>query len=660
MAKEIEAFTGYPTRIVWMQDTGTPQGGDYKGIGKHQRLKVFCTEEGRPRVLHHQEGMNYYKPLITPSGETVVFSNVHTRNIYRIPWEGGEPEQITAGRALATWKHTETGEDWIYFTRKDQGENEPNRLFRRPVGGREAHEELLWDRTNIDQMQISADGNLLAVEFHWPDVGFIDLTTGHWQRLAKGCWPGMAPDNSYLLFIFTGTHRAVEMFSLLDEERWATVVNNHPDLSGKRAYHPQWSNHPDFISMTGPYAGQFWENRTAVNLFLARFNQDRTAFDAHLKITDNGVMDIMPYVWINHGMTWEPRDPPGLPKDTFAEDRTALWPATRDHLVFLWRDLASNNEFHSTLHQGPRTARLTARDSARFGSSLEMLPEGGWFETNVPSKALAAKLSDASDLTVDMVVHFDSSPEFGELREVFQFFDEADGSTITLAIREGEWVLKFKDHDQEVFEITHPVKGDLKQELRGKAAHVGFRLNSHSMALFTEGRFQQSKALASGLRNWRKPVLKIGGNNSAPVGISHLSVVTLPLPDYMLIASATAALNEVKERQTEKPEAITLRARVAVASETPDPGGIEPYRRALVSHEYEVLEVAEGDYSSDRIVVAHWALMDGQVREEGRREAGQELWMRVEPQADHPQLEGEFMVTGDEDIFLEPYYQVDF
>ncbi len=663
-ADELENLTGYPARLTWIQDTGTPGGGDYQATGTHHRLKVFCTREGRPRVLHHREGMNYYSPLITSDGQHVVFSNRHEETIYVIPWQGGEPEPVAEGRALAIWNHPETGEDWVYLIR-DPGDGEENRhLYRRPLfqnGGETPHEEFLWDTTRIGRLQVSADGNMLAAEFDWPATGYIDLASGQWERVANGCWPAMAPDNSYLMWVFTGTHRAMEMFSLPDNRRWTVTINQHDKLAGMRTYHPQWSNHPDFIVLTGPYEGQFWEQRERVNIFVAQFNEERTQLKNHLQVTDNGVMDIMPSLWIAHDETWEPREEAGLGKAPPDQAAPEAWPTIREHKVFLWRDHGSNNDFHSSLYHASRTGQVRARQYARFGRMLEMRLHGGWFDLEISPSRLADKLQQTSELTIEMLVH---QQDYGTADEVsgqiFQTFDAAGSAGLVLGADEKNWTLLARDGTGAETHTAHPKATELGANGSAATNHVALRISGNSVDLAVDGEWIGRAEVDLGLANWKTPTLRAGGESAAPVGLSHLSAIALALPDFMIAESANASLSDHREKEFRAPESILLRARVAVASETPDPGGIEPYRRALVSHEYEVLEVAEGDYSSDRIVVAHWALMDGQVREEGRRETGQELWMRVEPQADHPQLEGEFMVTGDEDIFLEPYYQVDF
>ena len=52
-----------------------------------------------------------------------------------------------------------------------------------------------------------ADGTRAAGLWPWGKAGMLDLTSGKLTTRGKGCWTAMAPDDSYLMWIFDGAHK---------------------------------------------------------------------------------------------------------------------------------------------------------------------------------------------------------------------------------------------------------------------------------------------------------------------------------------------------------------------------------------------------------------------------------------------------------------------
>lgn len=303
--EDLEEFLGFPARVVWVQDTGSPGGGDYQATGnKNLRLMGLDSKDGIERILYEPTEGNIHGPRFAPDGESVFFSDRQQGQIFQLDWPDGQPVHFGPGKVLATWQDTSTQQTWIYYTRAS-GEKGKEPLFRRPIGnaaGTSGKEELVWDKTPVNRLDISADGRILGVEFTWPESGIIDLATGQWERLGTGCLPSLAPDNSYLYWIFTGTHRSVDLFSLRQGQRWNSPLTRHPDLEGRRIYHPRWTNHPRFMVFNGPFRTEFWANRNEVDLFLGRWDEDYRSLSDWFRLTNNSLMDTMPDVWINHNL----------------------------------------------------------------------------------------------------------------------------------------------------------------------------------------------------------------------------------------------------------------------------------------------------------------------------------------------------------------------
>lgn len=103
---------------------------------------------------------------------------------------------------------------------------------------------------------------------------------------------------------------------------------------------------------------------------------------------------------------------------------------------------------------------------------------------------------------------------------------------------------------------------------------------------------------------------------------------------------------------------VIVEARLAKTPSIPTPASIEPYRHALVVHEYDVTRVVEGAYSEKRIIVAHWVIRDGKVLPDARRQAGATATLTLERFDAHPELEGERVISASDTPKGTLYYAV--
>jgi hypothetical protein len=91
---------------------------------------------------------------------------------------------------------------------------------------------------------------------------------------------------------------------------------------------------------------------------------------------------------------------------------------------------------------------------------------------------------------------------------------------------------------------------------------------------------------------------------------------------------------------------IVVEARLLKTPTIPSPASIEPYRHALVVHEYEVTRVVEGSLGEKRLIAAHWAIRDGKVLPDAHRQAGATGTLTLERFDAHPELEGERVISA--------------
>ena len=103
---------------------------------------------------------------------------------------------------------------------------------------------------------------------------------------------------------------------------------------------------------------------------------------------------------------------------------------------------------------------------------------------------------------------------------------------------------------------------------------------------------------------------------------------------------------------------LVVEARTRSDVPVPTPQSIAPYRNGLQALEYEVLDVIEGRYDADILVIAHWVIRDREVLPEAERPAGTTHRLTVELYDNHPELEGERLVMDSTAFTLPLYYDV--
>ncbi|MAF10410.1 hypothetical protein CMK11_08160 [Candidatus Poribacteria bacterium] len=284
----VVSLTGARTRLVWVRD----EGGVHAVYG-------FDTEDGRGVRRVVTDVRTYAKPIFTQDGSRVVFTRRSENAVYIVNWDGTGLRKLVSGFASDVWRDPATGVDWLYVRDDDGGGTNPLVRYRlddpsvvetfwrqTPLG----HEQVPWFR-------LSHDGTRAADAFPWPRCGVATLTgEPTWREYTNGCWPSIAPDDSYRMFVFNGDHRTVTMFDADAQNRRTVRINDAPGIDGEEVYYPRWSNHPRFMTMTGPRIG-----KASGELYLGRFNEGFTAMDGWVRITYDNTADMEGDAWIDPG-----------------------------------------------------------------------------------------------------------------------------------------------------------------------------------------------------------------------------------------------------------------------------------------------------------------------------------------------------------------------
>ncbi|MBS0263722.1 MAG: hypothetical protein JSS02_17405, partial [Planctomycetes bacterium] len=305
---DLPTLTGARTRVVWVQDQ-SPNHNDTIALGRELKLMGFDTQDGRGERPILETIQNYSKPLLTPDGQRIVFSDRINKEFFVVNWDGTELRRLGAGFAVEVWSDPTNGTTWVYAcTQVGKSQTINFKSLRRMRLDGKAGWEPVWDKTEIspDNFQLSADGTLAAGEFPWPHGGTLDLVQRATRKRADGCWASLAPDNSYLCWVFDGPHRHVYLYPRDGTAGWKVALNTAPGIGGYEVFHPRWSNHVLYFVMTGPYKVQSNINNIGgggpeVEVYVGKFSDDFRTVAGWSQVTHNTRGDFHPDVWIEGG-----------------------------------------------------------------------------------------------------------------------------------------------------------------------------------------------------------------------------------------------------------------------------------------------------------------------------------------------------------------------
>ena len=301
----LHSLTGTRTRVVWVQDVA--DGTDILSAGDQLILKGYDTHDGLGERAILDTVANYAKPLITPLGHRVVFSDHRKTSTFVVNWDGSELRELGRGFALATWIDSKTGIEWVYMGNGEASTQAPSyqRITRHQLD-RWSVSEVVWDKrpVNNNSFQVSADGRLAGGLFPWPRAGLVELPNGAWHRIGTGCWTGFSGHSASLFWYFDGSHRNLTLVDVERDERWQVNINDAPGIDGYEVYHPRWTNHPLFLVMTGPYSMGDSTNRIRggghqVEIYIGRFASNLASVEKWVQVTFNQHADFYPDAWID-------------------------------------------------------------------------------------------------------------------------------------------------------------------------------------------------------------------------------------------------------------------------------------------------------------------------------------------------------------------------
>lgn len=674
----LEQLTAAQTRVVWLQDHGAT-ANDVLAAGKQLRLMKLDSRDQRGEIALLPELRNYAKPLITPDGQRVVYSDQVTQKFLVVNWDGSGKRVLGDGFAVDVCRDFTDGTDWVYVTKRvGKPDVAVYRNVRRVKLDDPKVSQKVWDVTDIscDNFQLSADLKHAGSDFPWPHGGVANLTAKTWKKLDQGCWASIAPDNSRLSWVLDGPHRHLQFRRPDQAEGWKVNISGAPAVSGAEIFHPRWSNHVRFLALSGPYQINGPINLISgggpqVELHLGRFSPDFRSVEAWHQLTKNSVADFYPDVWIEGGEA-AMIELPGL-KQT-APQTAQEWPAITQDLMFAWSNGAASNQLPPASKRPGSPCQVTAHGPAILGRYFELRPRGGHFTLDGMEPLIRKTLESAGTLSLEVLI---TPEEDAATPASFLEIGTVGNPSLVLSQHQGHlsWRVGLSQGECNV-----PAWQKIDGSTRG-AVHVTCTLTRQKIELFLDGKLVDSSSLMAGVLKLHSGEIRFGGQSwrghMEAIGITDR--VLLP---GEIFRQATAARRRLIGRKSI--DQVKLQVKCIEPSGLPAPRQILPYRRALALDVCEVLSVERIDATNatgnqiqskkitsgseevsaqvkpgDRILVARWVILDGQTIPKAEFKVGATAAWTVEAMSEHPELNSERQVVDTIEVDLPTWYVPD-
>ncbi|MGB8354635.1 MAG: LamG-like jellyroll fold domain-containing protein [Chthoniobacteraceae bacterium] len=681
-ASDVRDFTGAPMRMVWIQDAG-PTACVYSEKPTI-RLMGFDTEDGKgERAILPQIGW-YAKPLLTQDGKRVVFANLADHSIDVVNFDGTGLRQVlknddaykVAERPFlddAVWTDPKSGVTWVYAMATAQRGGQTIPTIRRFQLDHPEVSELIWDKTPVFMFMVSGDGRMASggpVDGGATGQGVFTLPNGTFLTQHNGCWPSMSPDASHRMWVFSGNHKAILLFTPTGPAGHAsmTPISFTPvpglDLVGYvETYHPRWSNNVRFLSMDAEYPNKKWmwtsdtkiPNDVAekVQIYLGRFKDDFSGIERWIQVTHSKGGNYWSNVWIKPSQA----DLDALTAATKSPQEKGNVAPSQKGLVYTWLNGGAGNQIADPVTGAIRQCNGQLNGEARYARGYAMDLTGGFFAPDAAAGPLLAACKASNQFSLEADITPTGVPVTNE-KVIMAFADDLTNANFVLAQQGNQLVLGLKTDGAG----SSPQPIPIASLIQNQPNHIIISYADGRLGCFING--QEAiipNPFHGGLSNWTAQPLIFGdaakGGHNWPGLLEDINFFNRE------ISQPEAKQRYLQERaitKVRKPvETVVVDAKLITRGPPADPKGIAPYRRCLSVSLYQVEKIISGTCPDSKISVAQWSVLDAKVVPGyDRLAAGQTCRIAMEKMDDHPEQESERTFNGDTDAAAQLYYEV--
>lgn len=646
---------GAHVRVVWMQ--ARPQ--DRHFLSNELTLAGYDSKDGKNARTILATPANYFRPQLTGDGTKIVYSSRKTNTIRVVNFDGtGDREVATGGYAIEVWYDAAAKTDYVYMHRQPgsgdftlEGE-----VVRFPLNAPDKT-EVVWNQSAVhwNQFQLSRDGKTAAIEAPWPRCITAAMPNGDWTIFGRGCYPSIAPDNSRLAMHMDGIHKGFVFARPGSDVTWKIPANTAPGFKGRKIHCPHWSNHTQFVTLTGPHpdGSTPGDNENGVEVYLAKFSDDFSRIAGWAKLTTNNVPELYPDAWIAGGdnsavdLAKLPAGKPSVAAATMAD----TWPGSAEGLVWVWDNARADNKVRDAATGKSRGCTAEPQGDAVPGPHATMDLAGGSFvaDDNAEQKAPIAAVRDARAFALELTY----TPPAAVRRPqgaVFALGKPGGPPNLSLGIWRG---------NLGVFVANRIARGgrlggdweNLGKAVPGKPIHIVITGKPGTLHAYIDGKRTVANAdWSPDFKLWRDGPMRFGADvdNRDPAGgmMEAVALYDRFLGEEEVARKHTLVRKRLAARQA--PEPLVVEATLQKTLPAPDAQTLGTYKRALVVYDYQVNNVLKGAYAGKTLRVAHWAVLDRKPSKLlAARKIGDKVTLTLDKFDDHAELKSEWRDEGE-------------
>ena len=435
-------------------------------------------------------------------------------------------------------------------------------------------------------------------------------------------------------------------------------LNGAPGMNGHEVFHPRWSNHVRFLSLTGPYAVRGTLNFISgggpqVEILVGRLSPEFDKIEGWLQATTNDRADFHPDLWIAGG---EHSSVPAAIAGEEVAPGSAVSASLPEHTVFIWKDARSQNQVQipGELFEA---CQVEPRGAALFDRHFAMHLRGGSFTATGPASAGLSRCRDSGRYSLSFVVTPESIGKLGV------------GTVLAVVDGNGEPRLAVDQNGRRLTLRFPPAESGTGRPHRIPIGELS-GVRPHAVTLSYEpGELRiwfQGELIRKERTNLTSPVA--WGDAELLFGADHVSgerwrgrIERVRLDDESAEKSEVTAgyRSLISDLATRRPLVqMKITGRVLQTTRVPTSESIAPYRRSLILHDVEVRQVAIGQLQDQRVLVARWGMLDGRPVKGAEPKAGETLELTLEPMAGHPELESERQLMETDDLELPVFLDI--
>lgn len=287
-AKELLELTGgRRVKVAWNQGTEADMKCYYLDTkdGKIQKLDF-----GGTAPLWSKDGRLIIVAVGKAKERKIVAYDTQTSKLTELVPPG------PGNHVLAVWTDPKTKRTWVYVN--SSGDN--NEAWNDAKGGainrfpidKPTERELFWDRTSSHiYLMFSEDGTRACFEPSWANIGQlklaftadgkVDQDKSEYKTFGGGCFPSMAPDNSYRLFRLDGDHSSVTMCDADNANPRKVDVMGAKFGAPGNTWLTRWSTDPDYITLVAPAGPK-------ARICIGRLDKDATKIEKWVAVSEDG------------------------------------------------------------------------------------------------------------------------------------------------------------------------------------------------------------------------------------------------------------------------------------------------------------------------------------------------------------------------------------